>query len=832
MKSNTKSRKKKNDTPLSLVESWFHQHGWTPFPFQYQVWDIHQNFGSGLIHAATGTGKTYAAWMGPLLEWMKEHSEYPVHSSRKSAPLTVLWITPLRALAADTCGALQAPLSAMELPWTLEQRTGDTSSAVKARQRRRLPTALVTTPESLSLLLSQSDSALHFSHLKTVIVDEWHELLASKRGVQTELALARLRRWNPNLRTWGLSATLGNLDVAMLTLLGSSSHQGQLIQGHIPKQVGIESLIPSHIERFPWAGHIGLKLLPEVLKKIQSGKTTLIFTNTRSQTESWYQAILQACPDLAGIMAIHHGSLDREVRDWVEEGLRSAQLKCVVCTSSLDLGVDFSPVDQVIQVGSPKGVARLLQRAGRSGHQPGVESRISMVPTHALELVEVAAARDAAMAGKIEGRIPLEKPLDVLVQHAITIALGGGFHSEELYEEVRTTYSYRDLTPQEWDWVMDFVTRGGNSLKAYPDYHKLAQNNGRYEVLDKKVARKHRMSIGTIVSDPMMQVRYLNGAKLGAVEETFISRLRPGNQFTFAGKVLTLVRVKDLTAYVRKGDSRSGVIPRWMGGRMPLSNELSQALRLKLEEARQGKFEGPEMEAVKPILSVQARWSQIPTPEDLLIERLKSREGYHLFFYPFAGRLVHEGLSALWAFRLSQLTPISFTMAVNDYGIELLSPEPAPLEEALEAGFLSPINLDRDIPNSLNAAELAKRQFREIARVAGLIFTGYPGSPTSLRQLQASSNLFYDVFQNYDPNNLLLHQAHREVLDRQLEYNRLQLVLKRLSECRIQIVELERPTPFAFPLLVDRLRERLTSEKLADRIQRMQVVLEKAAGKV
>lgn len=818
-------------TALARLESWLGSRGWTPFPFQREAWEAYRAGESGLIHAGTGTGKTYAAWLGPLLEWMETH-EPDLRPRRRAAapPLRVLWLTPLRALAADTEAALRAPLAGLGIPWTLERRTGDTSSTVRGRQREKLPTALVTTPESLSLLLSRPDARHLFSELRLVVVDEWHELLASKRGAQTELALARLRRFRPALSTWGLSATLGNLDVALSSLLGVG-RQGRLVRGATPKEIRVDSLIPETIERFPWAGHLGLKLLPRVVAAIEEGRTALVFTNTRSQTEIWYQAILDARPDWAGEIALHHGSLDRKVRDFVEEALSAGGLRCVVCTSSLDLGVDFSPVDRVLQVGSPKGVARLAQRAGRSGHRPGALSRVTCVPTNAFELIEVAAARRALEAGRIEPRTPREKPLDVLAQHLVTVAVGGGFRADELYEEVRTAWAYRGLTPAEWDWTLDFVTRGGPALAAYPEYRRVVERDGLYTVPDRTVARRHRLSIGTITSDAALTVQYVSGGRLGTVEETFIARLRPGERFIFAGRTLELAEVRDLTAWVRRAKGRSSTVPRWMGGRMPLSTELAAAVRRLLEEARDGIFAGPEMEAMRPILELQARWSAIPAADELLVERLKSREGHHLFLYPFEGRLVHEGLAALLAWRLARLRPITFTLAVDDYGLELLSPDLAPLEEALAAGLLAPTGLAEDIPASLNAAEMAKRQFRDIARVAGLLFQGLPGQRKSARHLQASSGLFYEVFAKYDPGNLLLHQAHREVLEQQLERSRLGRALARLAASRVTVLELARPSPMAFPLMVAHMREKLSSESLADRVRRLQARLEKAAAK-
>ncbi len=816
------------------VASWFTQRGWQPFDFQREAWAAYLRGESGLLHAATGAGKTYALWMGPLIEWLAEQEAAKAKSRKTAPPLRVLWITPLRALAADTAAGLQQPLSDLDLPWTIETRTGDTSASIKARQRRQLPTALITTPESLSLLLSYPEAATLFGDLRAVVVDEWHELMAGRRGVQTELCLARLRSLRPALRVWGLSATMGNLEQALQTLVGvpaPDAPPARLLRGVADKQIEIVAALPPVVERFPWAGHLGLRMLPQVLAAIEQHGSTLLFTNTRNQAENWYQALLDARPDWAGELALHHGSLERSTRDWVEQALRENRLRCVVCTSSLDLGVDFTPVDSVIQIGSPRGVARLLQRAGRSGHQPGAVSRLLCVPTNALELLEIAAARDAIAAGSIEARPPLDRPLDVLAQHLVTLALGGGFVAEETFEEVRRSNAFRNLSREEWDWLLDFVSRGGPALRAYPEYARVVERDGRYMVEDQQIARRHRASIGTIVSDASLRVQYLRGAKLGTVEESFIARLKPGDRFTFAGRQLEFVRVRDMTAWVRRAKPGDALVPRWFGGRMALSSELAAAVRNRLDQARAGDFAGAEMQALRPILELQARWSRIPAPGELLVERVKTREGYHLFVFPFEGRLVHEGLAALLAHRLARRQPISFTIALNDYGFELLArDEAAGTADADELlALFSPDNLLEDILASLNATEMARRAFREIARVAGLVYQGYPGEK-STKQLQASSSLIYDVFAQYDPQNPLLAQARREVLERQLEQQRLLAALQRISVGKIALLNVARPTPLAFPLLVDRLRETVSSETLAERVRKMQLVLEKAAG--
>ncbi len=815
------------------LRRWFAERGWTPFPFQEEAWAAHAHGASGLIHAATGTGKTYAAWGGALLDALRAGEG--IADGAPPPPLRALWITPLRALAADTEQALRDAVEGAGVAWTVESRTGDTASSVRARQRERLPSALVTTPESLSLLLTRPDHPALLAGVRTVVVDEWHELMATKRGVQVELALARLRAVAPALRTWGLSATLGNLDVAADTLLGvghgDDAPARRLIRGLVPKDMVVEALIPDTIERFPWAGHLNTRLLPEVMRRLAGVQSAIVFCNTRSQAELWFQSLIAADPSWFEFTAIHHGSLDREQRETVERGLKSGRFRVVVATSSLDLGVDFAPVELVLQVGSPKGVARLLQRAGRSGHAPGRPSRIVCVPTHAFELVEVAAARDAIAAGTIESRDPVDRPLDLLAQHLVTLAVGGGFTRAGVLAELRTTRAYAALTDAELDWVLDFVTRGGDALQAYPEYGRVARDGDLYVVTDAAVARRHRLAVGTIVSDAAITVRYVGGGRLGTVEEGFIARLSPGDTFLFAGTPLEFVRVRDLTAWLRRARGVTGAIPRWAGARMPLSTELARAVRDTLDAARRGTFATPELRAMRPLLALQAERSVIPAPDELLIERCRTREGHHLFVYPFDGRLVHEGLAALLAYRLAQLAPATYTFACNDYGLDLLAPEPAPLEEALEAGLFSPAHLLSDITASLNAAELARRQFREIARVAGLVFGGFPGASKTVRQLQASSGLLYDVFVRHDPGNLLLHQAQREVLERQLEASRLGRVLERLSRATLRVVEVERPTPLAFPLLVDMTRGRVSSEKLADRVRRMVAHAEGPAGR-
>ncbi|MCP4941902.1 MAG: ligase-associated DNA damage response DEXH box helicase [Planctomycetaceae bacterium] len=821
------------ETPSQSVDRFFQSIGWKPFRFQRSTWRAYRDGSSGLVHSATGTGKTLAVWMGPILKWLGENRNRDKWQPKRPPGLRVLWITPLRALAGDTEASLRQPIDHLGLPWRLESRTGDSKASAKARQLKRLPTALITTPESLSLMLTHEKLLEQFSQLEGVIVDEWHELLGTKRGIQTELALSRLRKLNPALRTWGLSATLGNLEQAKQALVGSEPNQPvRVIEGYSKKRLELESIIPARIESFPWSGHIGTRMVPQVAEKIESVNSTLVFANTRSQTEIWYQQLLKQRPDWAGRIALHHGSLDTSVRQWVEKGLRDGTLRAVVCTSSLDLGVDYTAVDLVIQIGSPKGAARLLQRAGRSGHQPEATSRLAFVPTNAIELMELAAAQDAIRAGHLEARPLLQKPLDVLAQHLVTIAIGGGFHSPELLQEVRKTQAYESLTDIEWQWVLDFVVRGGASLDAYPEFKRVERKDDFYQITQRRVQTTHRMNIGTIVSDAAMHVKYMKGKTLGTAEESFLSKLKPGEKFLFAGRLVEMVCVRDNVAYVKRSKGTPDTVPRWMGGRMPLSSELSKALRQKLHEASHQKLAGREMKALKSLLEIQQRWSIIPRADQLLIEQIKTRTGYQIFLFPFEGRLVHEGLAALLAYRISRNCKATFSMACNDYGIVLQSPSKTDIDPNTAMEWFSTENLMADILESMNCTEMAKRQFRQVARIAGLIQQGLPGSRKNARQLQASSNLFFDVFCEYDPGNLLLEQSRREVLDQQLEASRMHSAMERINESQIMLKEPPRVTPLAFPLLVDKLRERVSSETLADRIARMQEQLESAAADI
>lgn len=803
----------KTEILYERAEEWFRLKNWKAFPFQQKAWKAFAQKKSGIVNAPTGSGKTYSL-MVPIVE--------AIMAEQHHKGLFAIWITPIRALAKEIELSANAAIAGMGAEALVGVRTGDTSSKERQAQKKNMPQILITTPESLHILFAQKKNASLFSNLRAVVIDEWHELLGSKRGVQVELALSRLRGMLPNVQVWGISATIGNMEEAMAVLQGKmASTNAVLIRSNIKKKLSIETLMPEEVNNLPWAGHLGIKLIDQVVNIIRKNQSTLIFTNTRAQSEIWYHQILEAYPEFAGVMAMHHSSISRDLRAWVEDALYHGQLKAVVCTSSLDLGVDFRPVDAIVQVGGPKGVSRFVQRAGRSGHQPGAESKIYFLPTNALELVEAAALRQAIKDNYLENRDPYIRSFDVLIQYLTTLAVGDGFNANVIYNEVRDTFCFESITLDEWKWCLRFITTGGDSLKAYDEYQKVEREGDFFTVQKRSVAMRHRMSIGTIVSDKMLLVKYQRGGAIGHVEEYFVSSLNEGDVFWFAGRCLEFIRLKDLVVQVKNSKEDKGKIPSWQGGRLNFSSKMSDMLRLKLEEFSTGQNFDPELQKLAPILELQASRSHLPSRDEFLIEQFQTKEGYHLFMYPFEGRLVHEGIASLLAYRMSLLQPISFSLAYNDYGFELLSDQEIPLEAAIDNDFFSTDHLMADIEASINSAEMAKRKFRDIAVISGMVFTGFPGKYVKDRHLQSSSSLIFDVFADYDAQNLLLRQAFDEVMYHQLEMTRFRAVLKRIQDQKKVVVNTGKPSPLSFPIMVDRLREKISSEKLSDRIAKM-----------
>lgn len=807
---------------FTIAEDWFKSKNWSPFPFQLQTWTAFLQGKNGLLNAPTGSGKTYALWMPIVLDYIKNNPDY----KEKHIPgLKAIWITPLRALSLEIKQAAERVAEDLETGLTVGVRTGDTSASERSKQKSKMPDLLITTPESLQLMMASKGYEKVFKDCTAIVIDEWHELLGTKRGVQTELGLSRLKSIAPKMRIWGISATIGNLDQAMEVLLGRDAaylENAVLVKANLKKKITVASIIPEKMDSYPWRGHMGLHLIDEVAKIIKASRTTLIFTNVRAQCEIWFQALLQKYPEFAGDMAMHHGSINRETRQWVEQAIRDEQLKAVVCTSSLDLGVDFAPVETVIQIGGPKGVARFLQRAGRSGHRPGKESVIHFLATHAIELVESSALKRAVKETVVEDRIPYLNSWDVLIQYLVTLAISDGFYPNKIYEEIKKTFCFQGITDENWNWILNFITKGSQSLEAYDEYKKVEiEADGRFVVHSKAIALRHRMQIGTIVGDAVMNVKFLGGGYIGNIEEWFVSKLHPGDVFIFAGRKLELYRIKNMEVLVQRANpSAKAQHASWMGGRMALSTQMSELLRQELYAAN-SENKSPELLALAPVFERQRKESIVPNADEFLIETFKTREGYHTIFYPFEGRFVHEALASLMAYRVSLLSPISFSLAYNDYGFELLSDQKINIDEVLDNNLFTLDHLHTDLQKSLNATEMARRKFRDISVIAGLVFTGYPGKVVKTKHLQSGSQLIFEVFRDYEPDNLLFLQAYRETFEHQLEEGRLTLALERINSQNIVWKQCEKPTPFSFPIITDRLREKLSSETLAERIRKM-----------
>ncbi|MBP6565585.1 MAG: ligase-associated DNA damage response DEXH box helicase [Saprospiraceae bacterium] len=810
-----------NNKGFRKADQWFKSMAWVPLPFQYETWEAFNHGKSGMVNAPTGSGKTYSILVAAFIEYINSHPDNNKTSGKEG--LQLIWVTPIKALAKEILLSCDKAILGMNLPWKAEIRTGDTTIKDRKSQTKNPPQILITTPESLHVILATDGYSKILNTVKTIVVDEWHELIGSKRGVQTELVVSKFFSLNPKIKIWGISATIGNMPEAIDVLLSVVPTENRaLIIADMTKTIALHSVIPDEIERYPWAGHLGLKLADKVLHILNGSKTSLIFTNTRAQCEIWYQKLLEMDPDLAGQIAMHHGSISKEIREWVEEALYEGKIKAVVCTSSLDLGVDFRPVETIIQIGSPKGVSRFIQRAGRSGHQPGASSHIWFVPTHALELVEAAGLRLAMAQNKIEDRVPYIRSFDVLIQYLMTLAVSEGFYPDQVFHEIKKTFCFASTTHEEWRQILNYLLMGGDSLKAYDEYKKVEiTGDGKYIVQDKRKALKHKLSIGTIVSDAMINIKLLKGSRLGVIEEWFVSQLSPGDVFWFAGRALELVRIKDMTAQVRPSQSKTGKIPSYMGGRMPLSSQMSEVLKEKIYSFVEQKITDKEIEVLIPLFEMQMLRSTIPKRDEFLVEYFESKDGFHLLMYPFEGRNVHEGMAALIAKRLSMIQPISFSIAMNDLGFELLSDQPLDVEKLINRDLFTTKNLASDILSSINNVEMAKRKFRDIARISGLIFTGFPGKQKKERHLQASSQLIFEVFREYEPDNLLYLQTYDEVMTFQLEESRMRKSLNKITDSHILISRPTKATPFSFPIIVDRLREKLTSEKLEARIKKM-----------
>lgn len=811
--------------PQSIpLQKWLDERKIQLAPFQVEVFQAFQSGKSGILTAPTGMGKTLAIWL-PFLQKMLSSQATP-------KGVQLIWVSPMRALGLDLAKRFKADLEALGLPLRVAVRNGDTPQSEKQKQNRKKPSVLIITPENLHLLLASKQNHLWFKNLEALVIDEWHDLLNSKRSVLMQLAIATLRTHHENLPIWGISATLAKPEQALKVMLGHiAARKAQVIQANKNKQLHFHLMKPPHAESFPGYGEIGKQMVEQILAEINHYRSVLFFTNTRFQAEFWYRHLLAHAPDLAGNMALHHSTIDKNTRLWVEGQLGEGNLQVVISTSGLDLGVDFSPVEAIFQLGSPKHINRFLQRAGRSGHQPGAAANIYFIPTNILEILEATAIQQALQHKVMEAYVPYEQSFDVLLQFMITLACGDGLYPEKLWETLRQTHAYEGISRADFDKMLRFLYHGGESLQAYDEYHKIYHDAEKqaYFIAGRRKAMLHRLSIGVIRSEELYRVKFLHGKKeLGRVEAYFLHRLKKGDVFTIAGRTVRLAEVKDDVAFVKKSKAQKALMPIWSGEKLSLSPELSQLVRKEwaaaVEAFKQNKLDEVDgRECLQPFLSKQATYSSLPkVGAELLVEYIKSRQGYHLYIYPFLGKKCHDAMAALIAHRIAARQPIGFSMSANDYGFELLSADELPIEAGLLKAVFKMEDLEKDLQESLNATEMSKQKFKEIAVIAGLFYTRFPGKQKgAAAHLRASAQLVYEVFKKREPEHFLLQQAEQELATQTLDVPGLKSAMEILAEMPILLTQPKRFTPLAFPLMVARLRQYLSSEDLADRIERI-----------
>lgn len=794
-----------------LIKQWFDQQGWTPHAFQVDAWEHIRAGRSGLLNVPTGSGKTLAALGGVLTP------------SRTTGSVHTVYITPIRALARDIGDALRQPCDALGLGWRVEERTGDTSSSRKSKQRDTPPEILVTTPESLAILMTYPNATTLFSSLETVILDEWHSLCANKRGVLLQLNLARLRSWRPTLATWALSATVANTTEAAIAACGVDS-QPVIIDARIEREIELDLSFDGPFGYFPWSKANAITAIDRIAEHIERQRCTMVFTNSRAMAEQWYDTLSARAPQLD--IGLHHGSIEKAQREDIERRLKRGQLDAVICTSSLDLGLDFDAVTSVVQVGGPKEISRAIQRAGRANHTLGKKSQLTCVPTRALETLEFAALARALESKHIEATPSPTRCHDVLYQHMSSCALARAYPPDELFAQIRTTSAYRDYPRDDFDWLLDTLCTGGKTLRAYPDYHKLElDQSGACVLRDPSTAAKHRMQIGTIVSNTSVLVKLTTPGRrkptsLGTLSEDYASKLKPGDAFIFAGKQLEVIELLELTLKVKLASKKAKLAPVWTGDRSSLSEPLCENIRHTL--ARHLDQRDAHTLPLRRLLEVQRSLSTLPGPDELLVELYHDKTGDFLLVYPFEGHIIHEALGALVAKRLGDKGSATFSVFASEYGFGLSCTSDFDFAAALDLRELfSPHHLLEDAIEAINIAQMARHRFREIASITGLVTRGYPGQRKSSRQVQTSAALLFDVFTKYDPDNLFIEQARREVIERHMGTGRLARTCARLYDSTLTLREIERPTPFSLALIFGRQRAVVSTETLFDRIERM-----------
>jgi ATP-dependent Lhr-like helicase len=789
-------------------EAWFGARGWSPRPHQLALTETTLRGESALLIAPTGGGKTLAGFLGSLVEL----SERGATNSGVPA-LHTLYISPLKALAADVQRNVMTPVSELGLPIRIETRTGDTPTHVRQRQRKTPPDILLTTPEQLALLIASDHAASFFADLKCVIIDEIHALAPSKRGDLLSLGLATLAEWAPACRFVGLSATVR--EPGALARWLSPDARVLTAAGGVKAEVDI--LISR--ERIPWSGHSGRFAVPEVYEAIQRAKMSLVFVNTRSQAELLFQELWSANEDGLPI-ALHHGSLARDQRQRVEAAMAAGQLKAVVCTSTLDLGIDWGEVDLVIQMGAPKGAARLIQRIGRANHRMDEASRALLVPTNRFEVLECRAAEAAVEAGEIDGEGVRTGALDILAQHVMGRACGEGFRLDALFDEVRRAAPYTNLDWETYERIVDFVATGGYALKTYDRFHRIVRrSDGVWVARTPRDKQAHRMNIGAIVESPMLSVRLASfaakagmpesgeqralraGRKLGEMEEYFLSLLTSGDTFLFAGEILRLVGITGTDALVMRAQSDSPAIPTYNGGKFPLTTFLADRVRKMIHDPDQW-YGLPD--PVREWFEIQALKSAIPPPDHLLVETFPRGDRHYLVSYPFEGRLAHQTLGMLVTRRLERMGAKPSGFVASEYAMAVWGLEDM---RGLDMDqVFHPDMLGDDLEEWLAESALMKRTFGHCAILSGLIHRNLPGSEKNSRQVMFSTDLVYDVLRSHEPDHILLQAARQDAATGLLDVRRLADMLVRV-EGRIVHKPLSRISPFAVPVMLEVGRE-------------------------
>jgi ATP-dependent Lhr-like helicase len=772
-----------------VIARWFDDKGWRPRRHQREMLAAARAGRSALLVAPTGAGKTLAGFLAPLVELTEQPSDR----------LHTLYVSPLKALAVDVQRNLLTPIDEMGLDIRVETRTGDTPSDRKARQRVRPPQILLTTPESLSLLLSHEDSALLFAELRTIVVDEIHAFATGKRGDLLALAMARLQRLAPDLRRVGLSATVSDPEAYQGWLAPHGDAEAvEVVIGDPGAEADIRIMLPED-ERIPWSGHSGRWAAAQVMKEIERHKTSLVFCNTRSLAELIFQD-LWAVNEQHLPIGIHHGSLSIEARRKVENAIASGRLRGLVCTASLDLGVDWGDVDLVVQMGAPKGSSRLLQRIGRANHRLDEPSEAILVPGNRFEYLEARAALDAIGEGELDFETFRPGALDVLAQHIMAAACAAPFHEAEMLEEVRAAAPYAGLSADLFGQVLSYIESGGYSLRAYDRFKRLTRDEGgTWRVSHPRFIQQHRMNAGIIVDAPLLDVRFRNGRRLGTVEEQFGATLSPGDTFFFAGLVLEVEKI-DGTDLIVRASKKSARIPTYLGIRMAMSTNLAGRVRAFLHEREQwSRFP----DDVRDWLEVQASRSTLPQPDQLLVETFPHEHVHYMVIYSFEGWNAHQSLGMLITRRMEAagLKPLGFVS--NDYALACYGLEP--IDDP--ARLLSADILENEFIEWVQGSNLLKRAFREVAVIGGLVERHHPGKRKSGKQVTFSTDLIYDVLRRYEPDHLLLRAAWEDARARMTDVGRLASLLDRAAGTMVH-VELDRVSPLAVPVLVMIGRER------------------------